>query len=314
MSVLPDSFLGGSAPRLRTLQLIGIPFPALPNLLLSASDLVDLTLTRLPHSGYISPASMVACLSSLNRLKSLSLGFESPRSRPDQRSPPPQPRVVLRALTKLTFAGMADYSEDFLARIDAPVLDQLSMSFFTVHLNAFDVPRLKQFIGRAKGLEPFKAATVRFQSRSIRLELDRHHRSMLEVRCDNVNWQVDSMARVCSRLSPFLSPIERLDFIADYLYIELQRESAQILDLFRPFSAIRSLHVSRSVVPLIESALRGLIGPRATEVLPNLSDIFLGGPAIPGAVPEAMQLFVISRRLSRRPVAVHHWEGLTAYR
>jgi len=155
---------------------------------------------------------------------------------------------------------------------------------------------------------------VRFQSRSIRLELDQHHRSMLEVRCDSVDWQVDSMALVCSRLSPFLSPIERLDFIADYLHIELQRESTQILDLFRPFSAIRSLHVSRSLVPLIESALRGLIGPRATEVLPNLSDIFLGGPAIPGAVPEAMQPFVISRRLSRRPVAVHHWEGLTAFR
>jgi hypothetical protein len=31
---------------------MGIPFPALPNLLLSASDLVDLSLTRLPHSGY----------------------------------------------------------------------------------------------------------------------------------------------------------------------------------------------------------------------------------------------------------------------
>jgi hypothetical protein len=314
MSVLPDSFLGGSAPRLRTLQLMGIPFPALPNLLLSASDLVDLTLLRLPHSGYISPASMVACLSSLNRLKSLSLGFESPRSRPDQPSPPPRTRVVLPALTKLTFAGMADYSEDLLARIDTPILDQLFMSFFTERRNVFDVPHLKQFIGRAKGLEPFEAVTVRFQSRSIRLELDQHHRSMLEVRCDRVDWQVDSMALVCARLSPFLSPIERLDFIADYLVIESQRESTQILGLFRPFAATRSLHVSRSLVPLIATALRELIGPRATEVLPNLSDIFLGGHAIPGAVLEVMQPFVTARRLSRRPVAVHHWEGLAAYR
>jgi F-box-like len=33
--VLPDAFLGGCAPHLRSLQLSGIPFPALPKLLLS---------------------------------------------------------------------------------------------------------------------------------------------------------------------------------------------------------------------------------------------------------------------------------------
>src|SRR5712671_1881043 len=33
--ILPNSFLGGSAPRLRTLRLRGIPFPSIPKLLLS---------------------------------------------------------------------------------------------------------------------------------------------------------------------------------------------------------------------------------------------------------------------------------------
>ncbi|KAI0281522.1 hypothetical protein BC826DRAFT_1069289, partial [Russula brevipes] len=67
--VLPDSFLGGSAPRLRTLKLRDIAFPALPNLrvLLSASDLVTLSISRLPHPGYTlpTPETMVACLSTL---------------------------------------------------------------------------------------------------------------------------------------------------------------------------------------------------------------------------------------------------------
>jgi hypothetical protein len=124
---LPDSFLGGSAPRLRTLKLCNISFPALPNLLLSASDLVYLSLRGVPHSGYISPEAMVAGLSSLSRLKSLSLGFQSRLSRPDQPSPPPQTRVVLPALTDLSFQGMIDYLEDFLARIDTPVLNKFSM-------------------------------------------------------------------------------------------------------------------------------------------------------------------------------------------
>jgi hypothetical protein len=94
------------------------------------ATLSTLHFRRLPHSGYISPEAMVACLSSLNRLKHLDLGFESPQSRPDQPSPPPQTRVVLPALTNLSFTGMTDYSEDFLARIDTPVLNNFSMSSF----------------------------------------------------------------------------------------------------------------------------------------------------------------------------------------
>jgi hypothetical protein len=47
LSVLP----GGSAPRLRTLKLKGIPFPAVRDLLLSAGDLVDLTLSAYSSFG-----------------------------------------------------------------------------------------------------------------------------------------------------------------------------------------------------------------------------------------------------------------------
>jgi len=42
--ILPDSFLGGTAPRLLSLDLFNVPFPALPKLLLSATHLVYLSL------------------------------------------------------------------------------------------------------------------------------------------------------------------------------------------------------------------------------------------------------------------------------
>ena len=80
MRVLPDSFLGGFAPCLRFLEFDGIPFPGLPNLLLSATHLVGLNLVRIPHSGYFSPETMATALSKLTSLQSLSLEFESPRS------------------------------------------------------------------------------------------------------------------------------------------------------------------------------------------------------------------------------------------
>ena len=77
---LPDGFLGGSAPRLQSLGLQFIPFPALPKLLLSATDLVRLSLWNIPHSGYISPEVIIAALAALANLKALTIGFKSPLS------------------------------------------------------------------------------------------------------------------------------------------------------------------------------------------------------------------------------------------
>ena len=84
--VVPESFLGGSAPRLQDLQLEHVPFTGLPKLLLSATDLVSLQIWKIPHSGYISPEAMARCLSTLTRLKTLRLEFESPLSRPVRES------------------------------------------------------------------------------------------------------------------------------------------------------------------------------------------------------------------------------------
>lgn len=53
--VIPDSFLGGSAPCLRDLTgltFCGISFPGLPKLLLSATYLLSLQHWRIPHSAY----------------------------------------------------------------------------------------------------------------------------------------------------------------------------------------------------------------------------------------------------------------------
>jgi hypothetical protein len=56
--VLPGSFLSGSAPQLRRLELEGISFPEIHKLHLSASLLVRLVLWNIPRSGYVSPEAM----------------------------------------------------------------------------------------------------------------------------------------------------------------------------------------------------------------------------------------------------------------
>ena len=149
--VIPASFLGGSAPHLQTLWFDFIPLPGLPKFLLSATHLVHLILTNIPHFGYFSPEEMAACLSVLTKLKSLTIIFESFQSLPEtNRHPSPQTRALLPVLTWFSFAGVKEYLEDLVAQIDAPLLDRV-----TISLRGFDsdIPQLTKFFGRTPKLK-----------------------------------------------------------------------------------------------------------------------------------------------------------------
>ena len=136
--VVPDSFLGGSAPLLRTFFSFRMPFSGLPNLFSSATHLVELQLSKIPHSGYFSPEALLTALSVCTNLCDLSLTFQSPRSCPDQarRRPPPPERTVLPVLTILFFAGAMEYLEDLMAGIDAPLNDLCVCPFNDIVLDA----------------------------------------------------------------------------------------------------------------------------------------------------------------------------------
>jgi hypothetical protein len=125
---LPETFLGGSAPLLETFSLVGIPFPTFPRFILSSTHIHRLAISNIPHLGYISPSAMVACLSALPNLEQLIIGFKSPLSRPPQITPPPHTCIVLPALTSLSFWGISEYIEDFVAQIDTPLLNKLDIN------------------------------------------------------------------------------------------------------------------------------------------------------------------------------------------
>jgi hypothetical protein len=127
---LPDGFLGGSAPRLRCLMLNRIPFPALPKLLLSATNLVRLALWDMPDSGYISPKAIVTSLAVLVNLKFLTIEFKSTLTlEHDYQHLPLSTHTVLPVLTRFEFQGVPEYLEDIMSRIDAPLLDAICITF-----------------------------------------------------------------------------------------------------------------------------------------------------------------------------------------
>jgi hypothetical protein len=319
--VLADSFLGGYAPRLQSFTLQGIPFPALPKLLLSTHDLIDLRLLFIPHSGYISPEAMVTCLSSLTRLEVFYLGFRSPQSRPDQssRRPSSLTRIDLSALTNLFIHGASEYIEDFVARINAPLLQHIGISFFNRLL--FDLPQLTLFIDRLERFKVRHQAVVKFWSNFAFVVVSPLEYTadgvtlVLYVSCSRSEWQLSSLTEVCSSLSsPLrLSSLESLDIMEENIlpgHWLNDMENAQWLEFFQPLIAVKVLYLSGGgLVTRVARAMQELDGERATEVLPALRSVVVGGGQSQRALDKGMSPFITARRLSGHPVTVYNWWG-----
>jgi hypothetical protein len=246
--VLPDSFLGGSAPRLRELSLDRIPFPGLPNLLLTAIRLVHLTLWDIPHSGYISPEAMGTALSTLTSLEHLWLGFQSPLSRPDRaiRPPPPPTRSALSVFTSFHFKGDSEYLNDLVAHIDAPRLDDLKIFFFNDII--FYTPQFFKFICRTP-LKELDEAHVSFGGVTavVKLESASYGELSVEISCRELDWQVSSLEQVCTSCLPPLTTLERLyieEGSSSRAHWQDNVENAVWLGLLHPFSAVKNLYLS----------------------------------------------------------------------
>jgi hypothetical protein len=305
--VFPNTFLDGSAPRLRSLHLTRIPFRTLPRLLLSTNDLVDLSLLKIPHSGYISPETMVTCISALTSLTYLSIGFESPTSRPDPttRHPPPLIRAVLPALTNFDFHGVSEYLEDLMAQIDAPLLHCVVILFFNQLV--FDIQQLTRFIGHAPALMPYYSASIYFWVNSVTITfLPRRpssiHASLsFNIFCGAVDWQVSSVTQICNQLSFVLSRIERLSIDEQGWTLQDNIDDTQWLELFQPFTAVRTLLILNNALSPVWSGLRGLSGGSAMQVLPALEELKLPWFHSSGY---SNWPFVIARQCSDPPLVV----------
>jgi hypothetical protein len=310
--VLPETFLGGSAPQLEYFDLNGIRFPTFPQFILSSTHIQSLSIYDMPHSGYISPNAMAACLAALPNLEDLYIGFRSPLSRPPQTTPPPRTRIVLPAVTQLFFCGVSEYFEDFVAQIDTPLLNRLNVMFFMDLI--FDIPQLRHFIGRAERLEPLDQATMEINDRVIWIrDSDRlPRRFKLQILCERPDWQLSSMVQIFGQQLPLLSHIKELEiFQLQYANIEWidnpDMDTSQWLELFHLFIVLQRLYVSAKLVAPVAAALQELTEGRTMEVLPALHSLFLEGLEPSGPVPEGIKSFVAARQLSDHHVAVQSW-------
>jgi hypothetical protein len=313
-AIVPASFLGGYAPRLQTLVLECVPFPGLPKLLLSATHLVSLYLMRIPPSGYISPKEMVTSLSVLTMLETLEIGTMFPRSHHDRRRRrPPPTRTLLPNLTMLLFQGISEYLEDFVAQIDAPLLDKLNITFS--HQLIYDTLQFTQFINRTPKFKAHDEAQIAFSYRRVRVDILPRifvRTLSLAISCRHSDWQLSSLAQVCSSSFPqaFIPAVEHLYITDEYPKQRWQEdmESNQFLELFHPFTGVKYLYLSQEFGPRIAPTLQELVEEGVTEVLPALQTILLQEPLPSGPVQQIFRQFVAARQPACHPVALSLWD------
>jgi hypothetical protein len=312
MLVDPDSFLGGSAPSLRTLLLDSIPFPGLPKLLQSTTHLTHLSLWAISSSGYISPDVMLTALSTLTSLERLWLEFELPIY-PDLKSrrPPLPTRIILPFLTELLFSGACEYLECLVAWLDAPLLDKLDVTFF--HQLIFDTLQLTQFISRTPKLKAYDESRIHFSDWNVSVTLTqtsdgsdrRLHVQILRERSPED--QLSPLVQVCSSSFPHLiSGVNHLHIIEAKSWgggWQGDFESSPWLEFLHPFTSVKGLHISQEFAPRIAFSLQDLVGERVTEVLPALETLFLETPPL-GLVQEAIGKFATARQLSNHPIVI----------
>ena len=252
-------------------------------------------------TGYISPEAMATCLAALPSLEILCIEFQLYL---DHSSSSSLTRAILPSLTSFHFDGAVEYSENLVARIDAPILRTLSMTFVD---EVFRIPQLYRFLSCAEKFEPPNGVVVEVSYWQVDLKFTPSDNFKLTIDCDLVG-QVSSVAAICRDLSPLLSRVERLDLHGKDLSLSPSSEGNTIPDsldwlgLFYPFIAVQSLYVSKILGPLVAPALEELTKEGSAAVFPKLRTLFMEELQPTGSVREAIEAIVATRWLSDHPV------------
>ena len=319
----PDSLLGGSAPRLRSLKLDSISYPGLSNLVSSATDLVELSLLDVPSCGVISPQTMVTVLSALTRLETLSLSLEIDDDDPEStlfldcstegNSISPI-RSVLPSLKFYLFRGMCGYLEEFVAMIDAPRLEILDITLALRgddsdpldDLKSKETPQFNHFLCRTEMFNTLNNASIHLWHDKLEITLSRkpwacNAKLSLRVMCQK---SIHTLGRVCVTQFLPLSKIESLGISSQYhkwqSHRETNAEDIQWRFSLFYFSAVKSLYLSKEIVPSIACGLEQVLDSNGgrSQVLRSLQKLSTVKPLPSGSVKTVIEKFAAMRGLS----------------
>ena len=273
--------------------------------------MVDIQLHEIPGAGYFPPEALANALLGMTSLETLSLHFLSHPSRRTHLAfpPPPGERAVLSALTCLKYRGTSKYLDSFVARIDAPCLGDIDITFFTQP--TMDASQLGRFVERIEVQTSLTRADIDISAQAISISFTHPSTSTqttplkLQISCKQLDWQLDCMAQVCDQFSPFLSRVEELRINTT------QSSSGQNsvagehwVVLVRPFSGARDFWMAEDFVTDILQALGQANWD--TTLFPALRYLIVEHViTINEPSWDALLSFINSRALSSHPVKVN---------
>jgi CHAT domain/F-box-like len=308
--ILHDKCFVGEAPRLHTLRTTRIALPTLPQLLLSATNLVSLQLEAIPNTGYISPENLIVVLFPMTRLQMLHVHFLSPVPRSDSRGPrnTPSKPVSLLSLKYFEFHGGSKYLERLLDGIFAPV-KYIYITYFN-DLD-FSIPMLVEFLGRAETPSFRVEATVHYSGTDISITFSQQEtpcRLAFRIPCRRFDWQMAAITEISNQLLPSITPsVQQLDIYASPPFPDGHDDMGHspFLDLFGIFTNVESLRVTKEIGSHVAHALGGTT---YASGLPNMRELYVEDHDDCASVKMALEPFITARWHSYHPVSVRPWE------
>jgi hypothetical protein len=196
--------------------------------------------------------------------------------------------------------------EDFVARIDTPLLDSLDIMFF--HQVILYTPQLAQFVARTPNIHPPVEARIIFFYDHVEITSPSRN-FVLGIRCRKSDWQLSSLSQVCGWSFPkaFISTVEHL-YISKARWWQSYRiddiQHTQWLGVLRPFTTVKYLYLSSGFAKDIVPALQDVAG----ELLPSLQNLFLEYFRPSGPKQGTIEKLVAARQLAGHPIAVSCWD------
>jgi len=259
------------------------------------------------------------------QLRELEVSFLYPASLPtESTTSPPLRRTTFPSLRSLRFHGASEYLEEFASRADLrQAFEHISIGLFNQIV--FEIPQICRSILFSNASNPPKYVYLCMYSDHVEILFEKQvvgrgissRRDSLNTLCERLDWQLSFVTQVSSQLPPLLKSGETL-----YLYVSQHHDpdiptlqstedvdSAQWLELFQPFTHVRTLDVSGKFALDILQAL--VTEDMDAGVLPELTQLYLPkqgsvGPG-PGEArgPDAgrtAKQFIAARKLAGRTV------------
>jgi len=222
-------------------------------------------------------------------------------------SPPPlRERIVLPTLTHFDFQGTNEYLGDFVARIDAPRLEDFGLTLFKQLMDS----QLGKFVDRIGIHKSNSRADIQFSGRAISISFIQPTPTetclKLRVCCESLDAQLFYLAQICGH-SAFMSGVEDLRISTASPSNGIDRfNDIGWLELIDSFRGVKWLHVAGDVSVLIKQIWH-LSEMQHKTVLPALHKLFIsehGQRHVP--LREAVVSLMAHRRLSGSPIEVEY--------